>query len=74
MKEHTSVVRVLTYAKENNQWVAVEHLAPHGLHLSLVYLLENLGLVITDNTKERRIKLTRKGYKEFTTLEGGIQP
>lgn len=65
-KLNTSITTVLLHAKEKDQWVSVEHLAPHGLHTTLVHILENMGYIITSHTgTARTIKLTLQGYKHY---------
>jgi len=61
---------VLTHAKVQDKWVAVRHLAPYGLHSTLVHLLEDNGYILCNyNAEGTQIKLTLKGYKKFMKTE-----
>lgn len=63
------VYAVLKGARMQEKWVATELLAPYGLHTTLLYMMQDMGHVVTQSTPQgKAIKLTLEGYKHATQL------
>lgn len=54
----------MVIARKNEQWVAMEDLAPHGLHRSLLHVLEDMEMIIVkQHTTSPIMKLTSRGIQ-----------